>query len=269
MKQILAFLFCAITMASCSVKSYIQIVDVKSSLPLKSDSYVYSDDVCEITYDFWRNGGNPGFVMENLSDKTIYIDLGNSFFIKNGSAYDYFRNRTFTEESSSSILSSVSNTAAAYVISPVRVSSTATRMLSNGVSVKEKQMVAIPPHSYKVISEYLIDGEVLEDCSVKLFPKKNLSESITFDEANSPIKFTNYITYRVGENEASQTLTHEFYVGGYTNYNKIDVDQRIHVGCKNQLTRWMNKYADGKRYYVTYDSHHRNDFSADAKIRIY
>ena len=132
-----------------------------------------------------------------------------------------------------------------------------------------KPIVAIPPHSYKSISEYSIASDVIEDCSVKLFPKKKAPESLTFTEQNTPIKFTNYITYSVGEDGKPIVITIDFYVAGYTNYTNEEIVEKSKVGCKEQAIEKYNTKAAGTRYYVTYGKTHSNRYSADCKVEPY
>ena len=95
MKKVLSALIGAAFMASCSSSSYVQVVDMKGSVPVENSNFTYSDNACKITYNLWSNGGDAGFRVENLTDQVIYINLANSFFIENGTAHDYFRNRTY------------------------------------------------------------------------------------------------------------------------------------------------------------------------------
>lgn len=273
MKKVLLFLFATVMFVSCSTSSYVQIVDVKSSVPVENDNFVYSDGTCRFTYYLWHVGGDAGFWVENLSEQTIYIDLSNSFFIKNGAAYDYFRNRTFGKGSSSSVASSVSGSVSAHGIwslsslagtKSLSVSEAGTSASSYSVEIAEKEIIAIPPHSYKSISEYTIASDVIEDCSVRLFPKKKAPESMKFTESNTPIRFTNYITYKIGENGNSKVITHDFYVSGYTNYSSKDVVEKEKIGCKSMHIYEFNKYANGTKYFITYGKTHSNRFSADA-----
>lgn len=274
MRKFLSFAIGALMLASCSTPSYIQIVDVKSDVPTRNKNYVYNDGQVEITYNFWGNGGDAGFFVQNLTDQVVYVDLANSFHIKNGAANDYFRNRTFGKGSSATISNAVSATAASYGVwtlsklagsKSVSASATAASGSSSSVTVTEKDVIAIPPHAYKCISEYNIASDVLQDCSVKLFPKKKSPETMVYSIEESPLKFTNYITYKVGENGAYKAVTQDFYIAGYTNYNSSDVEKKEKAGCKDQLTVSYNKHAAPSRYYVTYGNTHSNNYSADAK----
>ena len=49
----------------------------------------------------WDILGNIGFQFFNKTDKNIYLNLEESFFILNGISYNYYRNRVFTNSTSS------------------------------------------------------------------------------------------------------------------------------------------------------------------------
>ena len=277
MKKILSLAFGTMLFASCS-KTFIQIVDVNGSIPVENNKFVYSDNAVRITYSMWDNGGDSGFIIENVSDKTVYVDLTNSFFILNGAAHDYFLNRTHGRGSASTYTAMKSASADTFDFwslskLPKKIAYTATasatRTSTSSLSFSEKPIVAIPPHSYKSISEYSIASDVIEDCSVKLFPKKKSPESLTFTELNTPIKFTNYITYSVGEDSKPIVITNDFYVAGYTNYNIREIDEKVKVGCKEQAKVEYNTKAAGTRYYVKYTEKHSNRYSADCKMESY
>ena len=136
------------------------------------------------------------------------------------------------------------------------------------MTTEEKEIVAIPPHASKRFSEYSIAGDVIQDCAVKLFPKKKAPQSVTFTEGNSPIRFTNYITYKVGEEGESKVVTQDFYVSGFTNYNYKDVVGKEKAGCKSQVTINYNKYGHATKYYITYGKAHNNSNSADCKEEV-
>ena len=278
MKKILSIAFGALLFASCSTSSFIQVVDVKGTVPTENNNFVYSDNAVKITYSMWANGGNAGFIIENITDKTVYVDLTNTFFIENGAAHDYFLNRTYGRGSAYTYTATKSATAAAFGIwslsklpgsKSYTAAASATSGSTSSVSVSDKPIVAIPPHSYKSISEYSIASDVIEDCSVKLFPKKKAPESLTFTEQNTPIKFTNYITYSVGEDGKPIVITNDFYVAGYTNYTNEEIVEKAKVGCKEQAIEKYNTKAAGTRYYVTYGKTHSNRYSADCKVEPY
>ena len=90
----------AILTSSCVSNSYYyQVYKVSSEdkrISQDNSKYiVYEDDNCKLLYNLWGNGGNVGFMFYNKTNDIIFIDLSESFFVKNRSAYDYYRNRVY------------------------------------------------------------------------------------------------------------------------------------------------------------------------------
>ena len=85
---------CALSsvLTSCTITCY-QVFSTKpttKNIVVKEKSMLYSDDVCAISYNFWCNGGDPGFLVFNKTNEKLYINLKESFFTLNGIAYDYY-----------------------------------------------------------------------------------------------------------------------------------------------------------------------------------
>ena len=81
--------------------------------------------------------------------------------------------------------------------------------------------MAIPPHASKIVAEYSISTELLLDCDLNRYPEQ--SASISFNENNSPLNFTNYITYKLGKNDQEIVVKNEFYIAKVTNYAKPSI----------------------------------------------
>lgn len=274
------FLACvALLMVSCkTTQNYYQVVEVKSSnLQKENSNYVYNDGRCKLTYDFWAEGGDAGFRLENLTDEVLYVNLENSFYIENGVSYDYYKARTFEFGKNIQIATGSSKLAAAYGLWSVGVlgaypgsvanqkSSSVSSSSGSSISYAEKPVVMIPPHTSKTFGEYRIMSDVIQDCSVNLFVKKEKTDGMTFTESESPIRFANYITYRIGENGEPQAVTNNFYLGGFTNYRGEDVTKTVKVGCKNSVTKKYFDKSGADRFYVNYDNLHNNDYSKDTQ----
>lgn len=274
MKKIFLFALGALMLASCSTSTFVQIVDVNSNLPKEGDNFVFNDGKIKVTYNLWDDNGQPGFMVENLTDQIVYIDLTKSFFVRNGVAYDYFKNRVYSKGSSSAVTKAAAATAAVFGFwrfsgmpgaKTFAVSETAANSSSSSTSVAEKETQAIPAHCCKFFAEYSITTDVFQDCSIKLFPAKNKPEIKTFDEGETPLAFSNFITYKVGENGKATTVSQDFSVIGYGNYRTKEVYAKVSYGCKEQLSGTATKLASPTRFYIHYDKMHNNDFSADAK----
>lgn len=244
-------------MTSCSMKTYYQVVDVKSTnLQKESNNYVYNDGVCKVVYNFWEKGGNAGFSITNLSDEIIYLDLGNTFYIKNGIAYDYYRARTHGTGKNVKLVVAKSSLTNSMVTSSES---------NQEVSYIEKPVVAIPPHASKSFSEYEITTDVFQNCSVKMMVKKDQPDGITFSESEAPIHFQNYITYRKGENGEAKVVKNDFHISGFTNYLSKDIIVSKKYGCKQTAIKKIHKEYAPNRFFVIYNEKHPNHNSADAK----
>lgn len=252
--------------AACSTTGYVQVVDVQSTLPVQQNNYVYDDGLCRITYALWAEGGNAGFMVENLTEEIMYLDLAKSFFVQNGTAHDYYLHRSFNRGSSASSSNAFAQGAMALVLGTSGAFvSTSTKGTSSNTTTWEKNFVAIPPHASKSIYEYNIADDVIQDCSARLIPKKGKPREMTYSEANSPLRFSNFITYRIGEQGEAKSVTHDFHVSHFANYRACEIEEKVKTGCKGQKISKVCKEARNTRYYVRYSETHNKDFSADAR----
>lgn len=218
----------SVLMSSCaSTYKYCQIYETK---PLNSDNNVkiengqmrYEYPQCVIEYNFWANGGSADFTFYNKTDDIIYIDLAKSFYVQNGVAYDIYQAREWSHGSSVDVATStaygyVESRSLGYSVGVIvpnvnNVSHTSVDM----VSVKEKQIVAVPPHSRKHIETYTVMTEPLLSCDLQRYPQQ--SAQMLFSSDDSPCCFSDVITFKVGDNSQSHTINNEFYVSSVTNY---------------------------------------------------
>lgn len=255
-----------IGMTSCSsLQTYYQVCDVKSTLPITSDGhYQYKDADCTVTYDFWCDGGNPGFVFTNNSDEIIYVDLSKSFFIKNGIAYDYFLNRSVSSSSSSTASSSLSKSASIYgywydflnlIPGSVSASGSVGSSSSKSSTIKytESAILAIPPHASKSVSEYIIGSSYIYECGFNIVPTKKETPSYNYDADTSPLKFGNYITYRKGNEATEQYVSNNFYVNVISYLHSQSALITESTGCQyNPHDVTHVKGVSPQKFYVKY-----------------
>lgn len=169
-----------ISFTSCTSINY-QVLSVKSPLMKKgSDEVTYENDKISVVYNFWSHTGDLRFFIENKTDKILYLDLNNSFFIKNGTAINYY-----------SVASSSDKT----------------------VSVSNKRIVPVPPKSRREISYFDLQDDFFDFCNLKVYPSRNDTSQASFNRQNSPLTFENFMTYSFSEDmEESQTFRNEFWV---------------------------------------------------------
>ena len=89
-------------LTSCATNFY-QVYQVTPTANIEANEnyLIFEDENCKVSYDLWSNGGNIGFRCFNKTDEDIYLDLEKSYFILNGTAYNYYKNRVFTKSISS------------------------------------------------------------------------------------------------------------------------------------------------------------------------
>jgi hypothetical protein len=94
------FLFLLVGITACEPVVHFQVFKVEpDNLTSLKNALVFENDQCKILYNLWERGGNIGFIFFNKTDKTIFLDKAECFFIINGIANDYFQNRTYTKSS--------------------------------------------------------------------------------------------------------------------------------------------------------------------------
>lgn len=268
MKKYLLLIPLVALLSSCStLTSYYQICKVSSDLPTSANgAYEYKNSACDISYDFWTDGGSVSFIVTNNTNEILYVDLSKSFLIKNGIAYDYFLNRTTS--STASIASSQSSGAAGtalgywnYIGKKIPGSITASSASSVGsqksssVAFEEKPVVAIPPHAAKVFSEYTIMSNHFKDCDLYESPSKKEQASMSFNLSNTPVTFTNYICYRVGDSNTDNFIENSFYVSQVSNQHHDATFHKVDVGCPSDVYKTKESVfirTSPKEFFIKY-----------------
>ncbi len=246
----------AVLLSSC--KSSYQFCQIYETKPVKQDGDIrneggtlrYENEQCVIDYNFWSNGGSADFYFYNKTDEIIYIDLAKSFYVSNGFAYDIYGAREWSQSKSVGNASSVSYTygesvAAAITVGAIVPSlvhngsvkakatkaagrsaslstgSTVANMESSTITTKEKQIVAVPPHTKKYIRTHNIALVPYLSCDLHRYP--STSARMDFSADNSPYRFSDVITYTIGESKHPITVNGDFYVSSVTNYAEPEV----------------------------------------------
>ncbi len=237
---------------------YVQVFETQpltENIKSANKGLLYEDEHCSIYYSFWANGGDASFSIYNKTNDIMYLDLSKSFFIRNNIANDYYKERVWetSRTESTSVNSSIALSGSvnkgeihgvayqgnystlpvsgAEQISPI---SSANVLESHGViystavansfatsksvstAYKEQKIIAIPPKATKIVIEYSISDNFLLDCDLDRYPEEKAS--IEFNETTTPLRFTNYVTYKLGESSQEQVIKNTFYVSRITNY---------------------------------------------------
>jgi len=238
--KLLMIAIAIILFSSCMPKFYYQVykaTPVNASLTT-DNALIFEDNNCKVSYNFWDKGGDAGFSFYNKTDNNIYINKEECFFILNGIAYDYFKNRVYT--SSTNVGSNTGAVTSQNFSYSQSVSVIGNTMVGSGYSVSftEEKVICIPPHSSKIISEYNINESLYRNCDLYLYPSKRQIKAKEFTKSDSPFIFSNRISYILGKTGNTVVLVNDFFVSEITNYPE------------KELTEWKFDEFCGKRSMV-------------------
>ena len=242
--------------SSCAPTTYYQMYHAQpiSDISMREDCMVFEDENCEIFYNFWKEYGEIGFVFHNKTSENIYLHLEECFYVVNGIANDYYRNRVFTNSRSYVASSQLTNSYGSYVTKSNASANanyyqmgsygtgnaygnqttykngyvygstgTATNASSNSVSVAEKQIICIPPKTSKIITDFDIKTSIYRSCDIYRNPGKKDPHSVSFNKDNTPLAFGNRIAYSKGDAKELVRVNNDFYVSKISNYSMMDI----------------------------------------------
>ncbi len=267
----------SVSLTSCVSTSFFQVYKATPSdqLVMKDNSIVYEDDNCKVTYNLWSNGGDSGFQFFNKTDKTIYLNLEESFFIINGLSYNYYRNRIFTNSKSAAattsnyITTSTSVTGLNFLdlaqTDKISETNAADLITASGYSVAytEEKNVCIPSKTFKIISEYTINESLFRDCDLFKFPTRKQITTKSFTKEQSPLVFSNRIAYSVGKNDNLIKFENEFYVTEISNYPEnefIEWKYEKYCGQESTYMKEFFKNVSADKFYIKYSRGQLDDW---------
>ena len=267
-KNLVLTIAVSIFMTSC-VTSFYQVYKAvpTEKVVLKDNALVYEDENCKVTYDFWGSGGNMSFQFYNKTDKNIYLNMEESFFVVNGISYNYFKNREFSYATSvgasamKSVAASKSMTGVNYIDLLQTNSISATNayglITSKGYSVtfNEEKILCIPSRTSKIITEYIINQTLIRDCELFKYPAKKQIKTKNYSKNNSPLVFSNRLSYSVGQKENFIEFENEFYVSEITNLPEsemIEEKQEEFCGQKAGLPLKFYKSESPSKFFIQY-----------------
>lgn len=270
MKKALFFALISVLLTSCVSTSFYQVYKASPTdkSKFKENLLVYEDDNCKVSYNLWSDGGNIGFQFLNKTDKNIYLNLDESFFILNGQSYKYYKNRVFTNSTNSGISQttgisqSKSVTGFNYLdliqTNSISATNTSNKMLSKGysVSISEEKIVCIPSKTSKIISEYSINNSLFRSCDLYKYPTKKQINTKTFSKEDSPIKFSNRIAYTIGQSDNLIKFENEFYIAEITNYPENEMyERKFDEYCDQRSTATIKilKKFSADKFYIKYN----------------
>ena len=259
----------AFFMASCVTTSFYQVYKASPSenIQIRGDYLVYEDDNCIVSYNLWGAGGNIGFRMYNKSDLNIYLNLEESFFILNGVAFDYFKNRVFTQSVGSGSTASRRVAASRSETGTNVFGLTQTNRVAAGanvgvittseysVSFNEMKIIVIPPRTSRIITEYSINKTLIRHCDLFKYPTNRQINTIRFTKTDSPLTFSNRITYNLGDTDNPISFENEFFVSEITNYPEREINEGRYeefCGQRSVTRKYVFKNVSPDKFYISY-----------------
>jgi hypothetical protein len=239
---------------SCNVTEYYQVYETSTDHgTLSRDKIIFDDENCSVTYNLWAEGGNIGFSIYNKTENDLTIDLTKTYFVLNGTSYEYFQSRTFTK--SANLGTTVASLNYPNYYYGNRNVSKISGTVSSGISTTytEKPELTIPPKTLQTITEYRIANVRYANCDLPRYPSSNKIKTLSFDKSNSPFVFYNIITYKIkGE---SIRIENKFFVSAVTNYPSKEMFTSVDTSvCGQKLTvpKRVFKNIPPDRFYVRY-----------------
>jgi hypothetical protein len=236
---VILFTSCLILFSGCYYKEYIQVFDTNTTNTKSSNGFwVFETDSVKLTYEFWAKKGVMSFSVYNKLDKPIYIDWKNCSFIYNSNKLNYW-----VDEQQSAL---VGYYGGYYYDGPLikpGYSINEGIQVSASTTIKPERITFIPPKSYYYRSQfYLLPVAYyklnINKTSKSIVPrndnpkKKTTVYEQTYDYANSPLKFRNYLAFSFTENATSFFfIDNEFYLSSvkemdYNHYLGITITDK-------------------------------------------
>ena len=263
-KNTLFKLVCVIITSLFSVsctQSFYQIYTMDSKdLKMQDNSLLFENADCQVSYNFWSDGGYVSFAFKNKTDRDIFINMNESFLVVNGNAHNYFEAKTYTYGSAfatsigygeslgvslsgkTGVWSNKYYTASAGVAASI----TSKSAIMNTVSIKEQEVVCIPANSFKTFSKFCLSPAIYQKCVKKVdYPSKKVSLA-KFDSENSPIMMNNRLTYGFKSDNMDKHIDNVFWLGEIENYSeKSAIERKSEKGCYDYLSKEIKVFKIG------------------------
>jgi len=268
-KNLLFIVIVAFAFTSCKSSFYYQVYKTEASQGMidKGNKIAYEDENCIVSYNLWEDGGNMGFIFTNKTNKDIFLNLEQSYFILNDISYNYYQDRVFTSAVSSGVSKSNSATSSRSMVglnylnlfqaNKASVSNNVGIVSSSGssISYNEQKIVCIPSNTSKIINEYNITTSLIRDCNLLRYPSRNKIRTIHFSKNESPLVFSNRITYALEDSSKFIKFENEFYVTEITNYPEKELIEKKYdefCGEKNVEKVGYFKNTSPYKFFIKY-----------------
>ena len=246
---------------SCT-QSFYQIYTMDSKdLKMQDNSLLFENADCQVSYNFWSDGGYVSFAFKNKTDRDIFINMNESFLVVNGNAHNYFEAKTYTYGSAfatsigygeslgvslsgkTGVWSNKHYTASAGVAASI----TSKSAIMNTVSIKEQEVVCIPANSFKTFSKFCLSPAIYQKCVKKVDFPSNSASLAKFDSHNSPIILNNRLTYGFQNDNMDNHIDNVFWLGEIENFSeKSAIEKSDEKGCYDLVSKEIRHFKIGK-----------------------
>ena len=133
------------------------------------------------------------------------------------------------------------------------------------VEIKEQDLICIPPKTSKLFYEYQILENIYRECGFLLSPKKSEIKRLKYADTNSPIKFSNVISYCISEQGNPIVVNNDFYISSITNISagEFITEIRVEKDCMGKSYgangyKTVYKEQAPNKFYIRYVQNARN-----------
>ncbi|MEE0881895.1 MAG: hypothetical protein U0L65_00535 [Bacteroidales bacterium] len=232
--KIVCLLLFALIITSCSSTRYYQVYNIESENTIKNDNnFLYSNEDCELKYDFWGERGDLFFIFTNKTNTDICIDLKRSSFIQNDFAYNYYDQEIITLNTISSTNTTILSSTTTLYKTKYTTLGSETQNTTSSISKKNASEIWVPANSSKTIFGFNLSSYIYFDCEDESFtlPKKQ-SEIKKYTKDNTPLTFRNRIVYHFVKDKEDKIIDNEFWISHLSNYTKKEfIDNIYYYNC--------------------------------------
>ncbi|WP_425886114.1 hypothetical protein ACPYIV_05940 [Parabacteroides sp. ASD2025] len=213
------------------------------------------------------------FAFVNKTDKDVFINMGQTFFIVNGKAKDYYQERTFglhdfTQYSAEVGTGQITLETNGYwgsekyyenmqaINNAMKIKKSVST--TNSVTIKEKEIICIPANSYKILCKCSVNPVVLQTCiKNKDFPNRNTNVG-SYDKKTTPLVFKNRIAYGFNKDGiAEKYVESDFWLSSVDNYSQKAATEEVKTkiecyGFKHSEKRRTFKIGGPNMFYQVY-----------------
>lgn len=214
----LSIILPSVVLFSCTSTSYYQVFKTESPQSTNNGGVlIFESDSVFFYYNLWAQGGDPGVSIVNKNKEDITIDLHRTFFVAGGYANPYYFNQSSQSVLHSSSTQRSTTTAGYYTF-------------GNSLSVMKSEIerVIIPYNTNSSIHRFNIIRKFFLDCDLRAYPKGDQIKVANYSKDESPISFSNIITYYKGKD--TLRVQHDFYVSQLKNVPEKEITERSYDG---------------------------------------